>query len=127
RRQHECWCWRRQGEARHSIVAPAWQRPRTSWRRPPWIWPASSSQRSKTAASRLLARHRSQRSSPILGPGLDSIVVPIPSRDWALSAIEDLRREGMSAELVGQNAARRWLVWIEGPAASIAEIRFSLQ
>ena len=62
-----------------------------------------------------------------MGPGLDSIVVPIPSRDWALSAIEDLRREGMSAELVGQNAARRWLVWIEGPAASIAEIRFSLQ
>jgi hypothetical protein len=60
-------------------------------------------------------------------PGSDSIVVPIPSRDWALCAIEDLRREGMSAELVGQNARGRWLVRIEGPAGSIAEIRFSLR
>ena len=62
-----------------------------------------------------------------MGPGSDSIVVPIPSRDWALSAIEDLHREGMSAELVGQNARSSWLVRIEGPAGSIAEIRFSLQ
>jgi hypothetical protein len=53
--------------------------------------------------------------------------VPIPSRDWALCAIEDLRREGMSAELVGQNARGSWLVRIEGPAGSIAEIRYSLQ
>jgi hypothetical protein len=78
-------------------------------------------------ASKLLARHRSRRSSPIVGPGSDSIVVPIPSRAWALCAIEDLRREGMSAELVGQNARSSWLVRIEGPAGSIAEIRFSLQ
>ena len=62
-----------------------------------------------------------------MGPGPDSIVVPIPSRDWALCAIEDLRREGMSAELVGQNARGSWLVSIEGPAGSIAEIRDSLQ
>ena len=62
-----------------------------------------------------------------MGSESDSIVVPIPSRDWALSAIEDLRREGMSAELVGQNARSSWLVRIEGPAGSIAEIRFSLQ
>jgi hypothetical protein len=62
-----------------------------------------------------------------VGPGSDSIVVPIPSRDWAMSAIEDLRREGMSAELVGQHAGSRWLVRIEGPAGSIAEIRRSLQ
>jgi hypothetical protein len=62
-----------------------------------------------------------------VGPGSDSIVVPIPSRAWALCAIEDLRREGMSAELVGQNARSSWLVRIEGPAGSIAEIRFSLQ
>jgi hypothetical protein len=57
----------------------------------------------------------------------DSIVVPIPSRDWALCAIEDLRQEGMSAELEGQNAGGSWLVRIEGPAESIAEIRHSLQ
>jgi hypothetical protein len=62
-----------------------------------------------------------------VGPRSDRIVVPIPSRDWALSAIEDLRREGMSAELVGQNATGSWLVMIEGPADSIAEIRYSVQ
>jgi hypothetical protein len=60
-------------------------------------------------------------------PGSDSVVVPIPSRDWALCAIEDLRREGLSAELVGQNARGSWLVGIDGPAESIAEIRYSLQ
>ncbi len=54
-------------------------------------------------------------------------MVPIPSRDWALCAIEDLRREGLSAELEGQNARGSWLVRIEGPAGSIAEIRYSLQ
>jgi hypothetical protein len=62
-----------------------------------------------------------------VGAGSESIVVPIPSRDWALCATEDLRREGMSAELVGQNAGGSWLVRIEGPAGSIAEIRESLQ
>jgi hypothetical protein len=54
-------------------------------------------------------------------------VVPIPSRDWALCAIEDLRREGLSAELVGQNARGSWLVRIDGSAGLIAEIRCSLQ
>jgi hypothetical protein len=53
--------------------------------------------------------------------------VPIPSRDWALCAIEDLRREGLSAELVGENARGSWLVRIEGSAGSISEIRRSLQ
>ena len=62
-----------------------------------------------------------------MGPGSDSIVVPIPSHDWALCAVQDLRREGMSAELVGQNATGSWLVMIEGPADSIAEIRYSVQ
>jgi len=62
-----------------------------------------------------------------VGPGSDSIVVPIPSRDWALCATEDLRREGMSAELVGLNERGSWLVRIEGPAGSIAEIRDSLR
>jgi hypothetical protein len=62
-----------------------------------------------------------------VGPRSDRIVVPIPSRDWALSAIEDLRREGMSAELVGQNATGSWMVMVEGPADSIAEIRYSVQ
>jgi hypothetical protein len=59
--------------------------------------------------------------------GSDSIVVPIPSRDWALCAIEDLRREGLTAELDGRNALGSWLVRIEGPAGTIAEIRHSLQ
>jgi hypothetical protein len=54
-------------------------------------------------------------------------VVPIPSRNWALCAVEDLRREGLSAELEGQDARGSWLVRIEGPAGSIAEIRYSLQ
>ena len=62
-----------------------------------------------------------------MNPGSDSIVVPIPSRDWALCAIEDLRREGLTAELEGRNALGSWLVRIEGPAATIAEIRHSLQ
>ena len=62
-----------------------------------------------------------------MGPRSDRILVPIPSRDWALSAVEDLRREGMSAELVGQTATGSWVVMIEGPAGSIAEIRNSLQ
>jgi len=62
-----------------------------------------------------------------VGPGSDSIVVPIPSRDWALCAIEDLCREGLSAELEGQNARGSWLVRIEGPAGTIAEIRYSIQ
>lgn len=76
---------------------------------------------------KLLDPHPSQRGKRVVGPGSDSIVVPIPSRDWALCAIEDLRREGLSAELVGQNARGSWLVRIEGPAGSIAEIRYSLQ
>jgi hypothetical protein len=62
-----------------------------------------------------------------VGPGSDSIVVPIPSHEWALCAVQDLRREGMSAELVGQSSRSGWLVRIEGPAGSIAEIRWSLQ
>ena len=53
-------------------------------------------------------------------------MVPIPSRDWALCAIEDLRREGLAAELEGRNALGSWLVRIEGPAGTIAEIRYSL-
>ena len=60
-------------------------------------------------------------------PGSQSVAVPIPTRDWALSAIEDLRREGLSAELVGQNDRGSWLVRIEGAAGQIAEIRFALQ
>jgi hypothetical protein len=53
--------------------------------------------------------------------------VPIPSRDWALCAIDDLRLEGLTAELEGRNALGSWLVRIEGPAGTIAEIRDSLQ
>jgi hypothetical protein len=74
----------------------------------------------------LLGPRPSLRSSRIMDPGSDRIVVPIPSRDWALSAIEDLRREGMTAELEGRNACGSWLVGIEGPAGTIAEIRYSL-
>ena len=59
--------------------------------------------------------------------GLDSVVVPVPSREWAVCAIEDLRREGLSAELRGQDAGGLWLVRIEGPAGTVAEIRCGLQ
>ena len=62
-----------------------------------------------------------------MSPGPESVVVPIPSREWALCAMEDLRREGLSAELEGQDARGRWLVRIEGPAGSIGEIRCGLQ
>jgi hypothetical protein len=74
----------------------------------------------------LLDPHPSRRSNPVVGAGSDSIVVPIPSRDWALCAIEDLRREGLTAELEGRNALGSWLVRIEGPDGTIAEIRDSL-
>ncbi len=57
---------------------------------------------------------------------LDTIVVPVPTREWALVAIEDLRRESLTAELEGQNADGFWLVKIEGPAGSIAEIRYGV-
>jgi hypothetical protein len=62
-----------------------------------------------------------------VGLGCDSIVVPIPSHDWALCLIEDLCREDLSAALEGQDANGGWLVRIEGSAGSIAEIRYSLQ
>ena len=70
--------------------------------------------------------HPLRRSNPVLGAGSDRIVVPLPSRDWALCAIEDLRREGLTAELEGRNTLGSWLVRIEGPAGTIAEIRHSL-
>lgn len=57
---------------------------------------------------------------------LDTIVVPVPTREWALVAIEDLRRECLTADLEGQDADGFWLVKIEGPAGSIAEIRYAL-
>ena len=60
----------------------------------------------------MLDPHRSQRNNLVVRPESDSVVVPIPSREWALCAIEDLRREGLSAELVGQNARGSWLVSI---------------
>ncbi len=47
-----------------------------------------------------------------MSPGPESVVVPIPSREWALCAMEDLRREGLSAELEGQDARGSWLVRI---------------
>jgi hypothetical protein len=59
--------------------------------------------------------------------GLDSVVVPVPTREWAACAIEDLRREGLSAELQGQDLGGLWLVRIEGPVGLITEIRFELQ
>jgi len=60
-------------------------------------------------------------------PGMDSVVVPVPSREWALCAIEDLRREGLFADLDGQDANGMWQVRVEGPAGTIAEIRYGLQ
>ena len=62
-----------------------------------------------------------------MNPGPHSVTVPIPSREWALVAIEDLRGEGLSAALEGQDAAGNWLLRIDGPAYSIGEIRHGLQ
>lgn len=59
--------------------------------------------------------------------GMDSIRVPVASREWALCAVEDLRREGLTAELDGQDADGLWQVRVEGPAGTIAEIRYGLQ
>jgi hypothetical protein len=58
---------------------------------------------------------------------MDRIVVPVPTHEWALGAIDDLRREGFSADLEGRDARGCWLVGIEGPDGSIAEIRYALQ
>jgi len=58
---------------------------------------------------------------------MDSIVVPVTSREWALCAVDDLRAEGLTAELVGQDVDGRWQVRVEGPAGTIAEIRYGLQ
>jgi hypothetical protein len=58
---------------------------------------------------------------------VDRVVVPVPSREWALCAIEDLRREGMTAELDGEDAGGCWRVKIEGSEVSIAEIRSALR
>ena len=79
------------------------------------------------AGSKFWDPHPLRRGNRDVPPASDSVVAPIPSRDWALCAIEDLRREGLSAELEGQDARGRWLVRIEGPAESIAEIRYSLE
>ena len=62
-----------------------------------------------------------------MSPESDRVTVPIPTHDWAQGAIRDLRREGLSAELVGQDARGQWLLRIEGPAESIAEIRYQRQ
>ena len=57
---------------------------------------------------------------------MDSVVVPVPTREWALSAVDDLRGEGLTAELVGQDCDGLWQVRVEGPAGTIAEIRYGL-
>ena len=53
-------------------------------------------------------------------------MVPVPSREWALSAVDDLRAEGFSAEVVGQDCDGLWQVRVEGPAGSIAEMRYAM-
>jgi len=58
---------------------------------------------------------------------MDTIVVPVASRAWALSAVDDLRREGLRADVIGQDAEGRWQVRVEGPSGPIAEIRYELQ
>lgn len=58
----------------------------------------------------------------------DSIDVPVPGRKWALCAIEDLRREGLEAELLGcPGDDGPWTVRVSGPAETINEIRVALE
>ena len=59
-------------------------------------------------------------------PTMDSVVVPVPSREWALAAVADLRGEGLDAVLLGRMDDGLWHVRIEGPAGTIAEIRYGL-
>ena len=58
---------------------------------------------------------------------MDNVVVSVASRAWALGAVDDLRREGLGAEMIGQDAAGLWQVRVEGPSGTIAEIRYELQ
>lgn len=58
----------------------------------------------------------------------ESIDVPVPGRKWALCAIEDLRREGLEAELLGcLGDDGPWTVRVSGPAETINEIRVALE
>jgi hypothetical protein len=58
----------------------------------------------------------------------DVVVVPFPRQDWALCAIEDLRREGCQAELLpAPTADGSWCLQITGPEDRIHLIRQSMQ
>jgi hypothetical protein len=57
----------------------------------------------------------------------DSIVIKIPTREWALCAIEDLAAEGVRAELLDwTDEAGLHQVRVSGCAESINAIRYEL-
>ena len=57
----------------------------------------------------------------------DRIVVKIPTRPWAVSAVDDLIAEGVKAKLLDcQDAAGLYQVEVSGCPESIALIRYEL-
>jgi hypothetical protein len=58
----------------------------------------------------------------------DVVVVPFPRQDWALSAVDDLRKEGCCAELLpGPAPDGSWCVEVSGSAEQLYLIRQSMQ
>lgn len=56
----------------------------------------------------------------------DTIIVKIPSREWALCAVGDLATEGLTAELLDDTDAGQYQLRISGPFETIDEIRREL-
>ncbi|MFY9615655.1 MAG: hypothetical protein WAT58_09685 [Candidatus Dormiibacterota bacterium] len=54
----------------------------------------------------------------------DRVVIRIPSREWAVDAIDDLRCEGFVATLLEpESCDGPWRLLVEGPAEKIACMR----
>jgi len=54
----------------------------------------------------------------------DSVIVRFPRRDWALSAVQELRREGCRAELIEPYPGdTSWGLLVSGPAEAIEVLR----
>jgi hypothetical protein len=57
----------------------------------------------------------------------DSIVIHLPRRDWAISALDDLRGEGCRGVLVGgPDCDGQWALQVTGPAEKIAMMRYEM-
>ena len=57
----------------------------------------------------------------------DSIVIKVPTRPWALCAIKDLEREGLTAVLLDrQDADGLYQLQVSGCAETISVMRYEL-